>query len=310
MRLLLIVNPAASSVTPRRRSAVERVLRDGTDLDGARHELEVVETTARGDAHAFAEKATRDDVEVVVVLAGDGTLNEAANGLAASPTALAALPGGSTNVFARTLGVAYDPVVAAEQVLSSLERKALRRVGLGAATPPGASTRRFLFHLGLGFDAAVIGRMERRPAVKRYAAHLAFAAIAFDTWLRRYDRNQEIRVETVASGPYAVISNSTPYTYIGRRRLTLTPDAALDRGLAATVFTNLHASLLLRATASGATRARFVTHSAAIVQRADIDHLTISADRPFSWQVDGDCLGEVSHLDVTYEPDALTLVVP
>ena len=50
MRLLLIVNPAASSVTPRRRTAVERVLRGGTDIDGTHHELEVVETTARGDA--------------------------------------------------------------------------------------------------------------------------------------------------------------------------------------------------------------------------------------------------------------------
>ena len=114
----------------------------------------------------------------------------------------------------------------------------------------------------------------------------------------------------VGVGPYAVISNSNPYTYIGRRRLTLTPDAGLDRRLAATVFTNLRASLLLRATASGATRARFVTHSPAIVQRADIDQLTISADRPFPWQVDGDYLGEVERLDVAYEPDALTLVVP
>jgi len=318
VRLLLIVNPKASSVTPRRRIAVERTLRDA-DLGDA-HDLDVVETTARGDARALTERAATEGVDVIVILAGDGTLNEAANGLAAGPTALAALPGGSTNVLARTLGIAYNPADAAEQLVRSLKAKSFRRVGLGAASPPGVDARRFLFHLGVGFDAAVISRMERRPSVKRYAAHLAFATIAVDTWLRHFERSLDIRLEIagprddtaalVGVGPYAVISNSDPYTYVGRRRVTLAPDAGFDRRLAATVFTNLHASLLLRSAVSGAARARFVTRSAAIIQRGDVDRLTVSGHRPFPWQVDGDFMGEVERLDVVYEPDALTLVVP
>jgi diacylglycerol kinase family enzyme len=311
VRVLLIVNPTASSVNGRRRVAVERMLR----TDPAIH-LDVVDTTARGDAAHLARVAAGEGTDAVVVFAGDGTLNEAADGLAGTATALAPLPGGSTNVLARTLGVAYDPVRATERLLRSLREGSFRRVGLGAATPIGQQPRRFLFHLGLGFDAAVISRMERRPSVKRYAAHLAFAVTTVDTWLRHYDRGLHIRVEVpgaaglVGEGPYAVVSNSDPYTYIGRRRVTLAPAAGLDRRLAVTVFSSLRASLLVRATASGAARARFVTSSAAIRQRGDVEQLVVSAEQPFPWQVDGDYVGDVDRLDINYEPEALTLVLP
>src|SRR5262252_9057149 len=100
MRLLLIVN--ATAVTARRRVLVQRVL-------GADHRLEVEETSRRGHAARIARGAALDHVDVVVVLGGDGTLSEAADGLAGSATALAPLPGGSTNVFARSIGVVYDP---------------------------------------------------------------------------------------------------------------------------------------------------------------------------------------------------------
>src|SRR6476619_3597552 len=100
VRVLLVVNPAASSVTTRARVAVERILRESVPTD-------VVETARRGHAAELARDAVVDGYDVVVVLAGDGTLNEAGGGLAGSSVALAPLPGGSTNVFARTLGVTY-----------------------------------------------------------------------------------------------------------------------------------------------------------------------------------------------------------
>ena len=142
VRVLLIVNETASSVTARRRVLIQRVLGDA-------HKLEVAETSRRGHAARLARGAAHDDVEVVAVLAGDGTLNEAADGLAGTNTALAALPGGSTNVFARSIGVAYDPVEAAEQLVGALARRSVRRNGLGVA-----NGRRFLFHAGAGLDAA------------------------------------------------------------------------------------------------------------------------------------------------------------
>ena len=79
--------------------------------------------------------------DLVVVLGGDGTLNEVANGLAGTETALAALPGGSTNVFARTIGLPDDPVEATGSLLDALEAGSVRRIGLGVM-----NDRYFLFH--------------------------------------------------------------------------------------------------------------------------------------------------------------------
>jgi diacylglycerol kinase family enzyme len=318
VRITLVVNPAASSVTARRRDAVAAVLGDG-------HELDVVETTAREDARAVAATASAAGAAVVAVLGGDGTVNEAAHGLVGTATALAPLPGGSTNVLARTLGVPYDPVDAARALLASLARGAVRRVGVGTVEPvsvaggqpvPGAS-RHFLFHLGAGFDAAVVRRIEAHPAVKRRFAHPAFAAAAVGTWLRGYDHHTRLAVHAVgtdgvawpvAEGPYVVVSNSAPYTYVGRRGITLAPQADLGRPLALTVLRNLRAWLLVRGVASAVGRARFVTTSGSVVQRADLDRLRIAGDRPFPWQVDGEYLGEADRLDVRYDADALAIV--
>src|ERR671912_1976787 len=116
MRVLLLVNSSASSVTPRSRVVIQKAL-------SADHDVTLAETSRRGHATRLAQGAAADGVDVVVVLGGDGTLNEAANGLAGTETALAPLPGGSTNVFARTLGIADDPVEATGQLLSSLNRE-------------------------------------------------------------------------------------------------------------------------------------------------------------------------------------------
>ena len=304
----MIVNPMASSVTARARIPIADALAE-------EHDLEVVETSERDDATRLARDAAEQGVDVVVVLAGDGTLNETARGLIGSETAMFALPGGSTNVFARTLGVAHEPARATRQLLRSLAARAFRRVGLGVATPPGGEDRPFLFHLGTGFDAAVVAEMEQRSYLKRYVAHPAFALATVDTWLRHYDRRAQLCAAgdqgVLGVGPYVVVSNSDPYTYVLRRPLTIAPRAALDEsGLAVTVLHNLRASLMLRAALSGLTDARFLERSPEISQHTGVDHLVITGDRPFPWQVDGDHLGAVPRLAVRYEPDALTLVVP
>ncbi|MHB8506927.1 MAG: diacylglycerol kinase family protein, partial [Acidimicrobiales bacterium] len=98
MRILFIVNASASSVTARARVVIQKAL-------GADHAVGLAATSRRGHATRLAQGAAADGVDVVVVLGGDGTVNEAANGLVGTATALAVLPGGSTNVFARTLGM-------------------------------------------------------------------------------------------------------------------------------------------------------------------------------------------------------------
>jgi diacylglycerol kinase family enzyme len=289
------------------RAEVERVLRTA-------HTVDVADTTRRGHAATLARDAVGDGYDVVAVLAGDGTLNEAGGGLAGSAVALAALPGGSTNVFARTLGVAYSPAKAAQQLVDALGRCSVQRIGLGAATPPSSTPRHFLFHLGVGFDAAIIRRMEMRPSVKRYLAHPAFAATTLATWFRHYDRESRIRCsvgdEVVGIGPYAVISNSDPYAYVGRRPLRIAPDASLDRALTVTIVSTLRAKVILRAAAAAVGRVTYLTTSPEIVQRPDVDALEVTSAAPFPWQVDGDYLGEVDRLSITYQPDCLTVVVP
>jgi diacylglycerol kinase family enzyme len=312
VRVLLVVNPTASSVTPRVRADVERVLR------GA-HAVDVAETTRRGHAATLARDAVDAGYDVVAVLAGDGTLNEAGGGLAGSHVVLAPLPGGSTNVFSRTLGMAYKPEAAARQIVDALARGSQRRVGLGAATAPDAEPRHFLFHLGVGFDAAIIRRMETRPSVKRYLAHPAFAATTVSTWFRHYDRTSRIEftilsgdgaAEVIGEGPYAVISNSDPYAYVGRRALHIAPGASLDDELTVTVMRTLRPAVVMRAATAAVGRITYLTTSPAIVQRTDVSSVKVRSEAPFPWQVDGDYLGEVDRLDVAYEPDALSLIVP
>src|SRR5215471_3827234 len=159
MRLLLIVNTLASSVTARARVVIQKSL-------SADHEVTLAETSRRGHATRLAQGAAATGTDVVVVLGGDGTLNEAANGLAGTNCAMAPLPGGSTNVFARTIGLPNDPIEATSVLLDALSRGSIRRVGLGSV-----NGRYFLFHVGMGFDAAVVAQVEQRTTLKRYAGH-------------------------------------------------------------------------------------------------------------------------------------------
>jgi hypothetical protein len=125
VRLLLIVNTTASSVTARGHVVIQKAL-------SADHDVSVAETNRRGHARRLAQGAANDGVDVVVCLGGDGTLNEVANGLAGSNTALAPLPGGSTNVFARTIGLPNDPVTAVDLLARGIDSRLLL---LGAREP-------------------------------------------------------------------------------------------------------------------------------------------------------------------------------
>lgn len=299
MRMLLIVNSLASSVTPRGRVVIQKAL-------SADHEVTVAETSRRNHAARLAQGAARDGVEVVVVLGGDGTLNEAANGLAGTATALAPLPGGSTNVFARTIGLPNDPIEATGALLAGLAAGHIQPVGLG-----WVNGRYFLFHVGLGFDAAVVEQVERRAQLKRWAGHPLFVFSAFTTWFRHYDKSRpRFEVDSVP-GYFAIVQNTNPYTYLGNRPLDLVPEATLERGLAVVNFKSLGFAHVLRAAGtalagSDIRRLRFLD------VRTDLDTLKVVGTEcePFPYQVDGDFLGEIAELEFRHEPDALRLVLP
>jgi diacylglycerol kinase family enzyme len=302
LRILLIVNSFATSVTARNTVVVQRRLaRD--------HEVELVETNRRGHATRFAFDAARRSVDVVVGFGGDGTLNEVATGIAGTDTALGVLPGGSTNVFARTIGLPNDPVAAVERLASGIDRADLRPIGLGRV-----NGRFFCFHTGVGFDAAVVAAVEKRASLKRWFGHPLFITAALSTWLRGYDRTTpHFRVSTadrvIDDGYFSIVLNTNPYTYLGNRPLDLSPAATLDRGLVAVTFRTMKASAILRSLA-GALRGGGVKETEYLAEQIDLDDLVIEGSEPIPYQVDGDYLGEAETLRFQHVPDAVRLVFP
>lgn len=303
MKVLLIVNSSASSVTARAKVVIQKAL-------SADHDVTLAETSRRGHAARLAQGAAATGTELVIVLAGDGTLNEAANGLAGSTTALAPLPGGSTNVFARTLGLPDDPVEATGALLDAVARGAIRRVGLGSV-----NKRYFLFHCGIGYDAAVVSLVEKRGQLKRYAGHPLFVYAAIDTWLRHYDRKhphfavQHEDGTLIDDGYFGICFNTDPYTYLGARPLSIAPEATLDTPLTMVTVRSLQlkrlAPLLLRAV-----RGKPLAGARNVDYHANVTGFTVRGHGTFPYQVDGDYLGEVSTLRFRYEPAIIDLVIP
>jgi diacylglycerol kinase family enzyme len=304
VRVLLVVNATASSVTARGRVVIQKAL-------AADHDLTVAETSRRGHATRLAQGAAAEGTDVVVVLGGDGTLNEAANGLAGTRCALAPLPGGSTNVFARTIGLPNDPIEATGATLDALARRNVRRVGLGSA-----NGRYFLFHVGMGFDAAVVAQVERRAALKRYAGHPLFVYAAFATWFRHYDRSRpRFAVHhadgTVIDDAYlAICLNTNPYTYLGSRPLDLAPQATLDRSLAMVTLRTLRFAPTISVVGSALLSGRHLRTSRWTDHRTDLSSVVVEGHGPFPYQVDGDHLGDIDRIELRHVPEVLDLVLP
>lgn len=306
MKVLLLVNPFSSSVTARTRVVIRKAL-------AGDHDVELVETARRGHATRLAQGAAAEGADVVVALGGDGTLNEAANGLAGTRTALAVLPGGSTNVFARTLGLPNDPIEATAVTLEALEKHSIRRVGLGSV-----NGRYFCFHVGIGYDAAVVEQVERRAGLKRWAGHPLFIYAALDTWFRHFDtRHPHLRIHyqdetTVDDGFFAICLNTDPYTYLGNRPISIAPEATLDNGLSLLVVRSMRLDRTLRVIGKALRGDGSVTHDRVISHRADQTSLIIESrdGSPFPYQVDGDFLGDIDHLEFRHVPEILDLVLP
>lgn len=278
---------------------------------GEHHEVRVAETTRRNHATRLAEDAVRRGVDGIVVLGGDGTVNEVANGIAGSTCALIPLPGGSTNVFCRTLGLPDDPRDAVKLSLRAIDEQLVRRVGLGRV-----NGRYFLFHTGVGFDAAVVEQVERQGDLKRYLNHPLFVYAAIKTWLRHYDRSSPAfsissgpagHETTVSDGYFMICLNTDPYTYLGNLPLSLDPTAHLDSGLSAITLTSLRSDHLLKVVADAIRPPAGVRHGKWIDVRSDLNRLTLVAHRPVPVQVDGDFIGTSTEIVFEHEPNALLL---
>jgi diacylglycerol kinase family enzyme len=154
MRALLVANTRASTVTPGKLSVIERAL--SSEL-----KLEVVRTKRREHATHLAKGAAHEGLDLVIALGGDGTVNEVVNGLAQTGVPLAVLPGGGTNVLARSLGIPEDTIEATGHLIANLHGHP-RRVPLGRA-----EDRWFAFACGMGLDGAIVRDVERRQTLKK-----------------------------------------------------------------------------------------------------------------------------------------------
>ena len=286
---MLVVNPKATATTARARDVLAHALASETKLD-------VVHTQARGHAIELGAQAARDGYDVVVALGGDGTVNEVVNGLLAdgpgpSVPALAVVPGGSTNVFARALGLPDNAVEATGTVLESLAAGRRRTIGLAKA-----DDRWFTFCAGLGLDAEVVRRVEHRRADGKRATPQLFVKEGFAQFFSGPDRKAPPLTLTVPGGAperlgLALVCNTAPWTYLGRRPVLPCPDASFDDGLDVFGLRTLGtASTLryLRQILSAKPRLR----GRPLLLLHDVDAFTVTADRPLPFQVDGDDLGE------------------
>jgi diacylglycerol kinase family enzyme len=302
VRILLIVNSFASSVTPRNTVLVHEHL-------AKHHDVQVVETNERGHATRFAQDAAARGLDAVVGFGGDGTLNEIATGLAGSDTALAMLPGGSTNVFVRTLGIANDPMVALTQLMAGIDRNEIERVSLGQA-----NGRYFTFHAGIGYDAAVVEQVERRSSLKRVVGQPLFAYSALHSWFKSYDRKyphftMNIDGRAIPNGFFSVVLNTNPYTFVGKHPIHLSSAASLEKKLVVVTFRKMTTPLMLKTLYSALRRGGLET-SSGIDIATDVEHVKIEFPAPFPYQLDGDYLGDTTSIDIQHCPEALRLVRP
>lgn len=302
VRLLLIVNVNAQTVTPGKVSVIERAL-------SSEFKVELVRTERRGHGIDVAKRAVEEGFDLVVTLGGDGTVNEAANGLAGTQVPLGIIPGGGTNVLARSLRIPIDPVEATGLLLARRDRSP-RRVPLGRA-----NDRYFTFSCGVGLDGAIVRRVEERQLLKKTGGQGFYVWTAFSTLLMRYDRRRphiEVRwgpnLDEHRRGLFlAITQKSSPYTYLGVRPMRVCPEANLALGLDVLAVDSMRIPFILRMAARTLGSARH-TRNRHVLYVHDQPKIEIVCDRPMPVQADGEYIGERDRLMLESVPDCLSLL--
>lgn len=310
VRALLLVNPTATTVSTRAQEVIARALSTEVELD-------VAETRYRGHAMALARHGATEGYDVVVTLGGDGTVNEAVNGiltcsrsLPARP-ALGVIPGGNANVFARALGLPRQPVEATAMLLQSVHQWTTRTIGLGRA-----DGRYFTFCAGLGIDAEVIRAVEGQRASGRRSSPALYVSTAIRHFFGVTDRwNPALRVEAPGRQPLdriflGVVANATPWTYLGPHPVEPTPQASFDAGLDFLGLRGLGTLATFNQIRQFLTPDGRPTSGRSAVTRRDLSSLTIVASRPIAFQIDGDYIGERERVRFCAAPEALHVIAP
>ena len=299
-RVLLVVNPVARTVSKPTLAVIEKAL-------SADFRLEVIETKERGHANEIAAQAVAEGVDLVVVFSGDGTINEVLNALAGSEVALGVIPGGATNILVRALGIPTDPVEATGVLIGRALDDDASKLHLGRA-----DGRYFAVNCGAGVDAAAMARMDAKyPKTKAKFDRVAFRSVFWELLVGYAGRAPDLQVsvdgqETTPSLS-VMVGRTDPYTYYKDRGLRMTPQASLDSGLDVLSVRKLARRSIPRI-------AWQVFGSARHVQGRDIDYVhdaskvEVTASEPFPVQVDGDSMGDRTHLEIELAREAIWVV--
>ncbi|MGW4330906.1 diacylglycerol/lipid kinase family protein [Nocardia sp. NPDC004573] len=311
MRTLLIVNPNATSTTPATRDLLAHALESRTQLT-------VAHTQHRGHAAELAQWAATNEMDLIVVHGGDGTVNETINGFLPLPVLddgqawlprLGVIPGGSANVFARALGISPDPVTATNQLIDLLTLDADRRIGLGLA-----DDRWFCFSAGVGLDADVCEAIDASRARGRTATPARYVRTTVRQFFRAKRKEPSVRIEIPGREPvdgvhYAFVTNTTPWTYLNATPVHTNPGTRFETGLGVFAVrsmsvapTLLLARQLLAANGNPKSRNLF--------REDDVPAVRIESKEPIGLQIDGDFIGKRNVVDFTAVPDVLAVVAP
>ena len=322
MRALLVVNPAATTTSARTRDVLIHAL-------ASEMKLEAVTTEYRGHARDLGRQAAdSEDIDLVVALGGDGTVNEVVNGLLhrgpdpARLPRLAVVPGGSTNVFARALGLPNDAVEATGALLDALREERERTIGLGlAAGTPGTEdesvpSRWFTFCAGLGFDAGVIGRVEQQRERGKRSTHALYLRQVLRQFLDDpHRRHGTITLERAGQDPVtdlilSIICNTSPWTFLGNRPVYASPKASFDTGLDVLALSRMSTASVARyATQLLTSSPERGPHGKHAVSLHDLTEFTLHSKVPLPLQMDGDHLGLRTSVTFTGVRHALRVIV-
>ncbi len=290
LRATFVVNPNARGVP-----SPERLMLAPAWLRVAGWQTAVEYTRGPGHATELARAAAAAGVGVVVAVGGDGTVNEVVNGLVGTDTALAVLPCGTANVWAREIGMPHAP----DRAAAAIHRGWLRRVDTGRV-----GSRHFLLMASLGLDSQVAALVE--PLRKRRWGALAYAgrglreAIAYTShramvWLdgQRLDCNLMVMV----------VGNTRSYGGV----LQVTNEARVDDGLLdVVVYNGSGVNRLLRHLARTLLGRHANTGESVYTQAREI---RVELPRPLPVQADGDVVGSTP-VEIICAPGSLWAVVP
>ncbi len=291
-------------------------------------DLDVERTQYRGHARDLAAAA---DVDLIIVLGGDGSINEVVNGVmgrdgtgtsrtgasrSGEPGAgqqgrplIAIIPGGGANVLARGLGLPVDAAAASRRLRESLTAGRYRTIGLGLA-----GERYFTFSAGLGWDAEVVGEVDRLRAEGHRESPALFLRTMVRSYYRTTDRRQPaLTLERDGEPPVGdlfmtIITNRSPWTYLHSRAVLPVPNPDFSSGLDLLAMRRLRLARLVSAVGQMLYIRSRPPRGRDLLSVLGSESLAVRSSRPIALHVDGEYLGTTEAVKFQFVPHALRIV--